>query len=1177
MGDTGAGGDSFTFSAFISYAREDRAEAVRLQRRLEQYRLDADLRVKEGERLFPARPLQPIFRDEDELVPGQDLPERIRKGLAASRFLIVVASTASVRSRWVEKEILDFIALGKSDRIIILVIDGEPNAVRAGKKPEFESLPRPFRVKFVDGQPTEEPVAEPNWVDWRGHHKNDRINFLRLVAALLQLDRFDDLLRRDARNERRRLRLFQAATSVFVLLGLAAAVGGVLSAQQLNAVRATESRFLARLADELGEPADDAANGDHLRAMQVAIEGAPTATGALYPRPLTLETEVALRRSISHLRLRRFFQHEEGVRAATLSPDGRRVVTISRAESPSADDAIVTFWDASNGALVGSPVKIESGSFADLFEVSFSPDGRRVLAVAGDAVRLFDPQSGESIGGLLNGDRGVEQRTARFGADGRRALVDDVLWDARTGAKIRALGAGEQIDAALNRIVAVQGSDTTQLIDVASGVAVGSPAKHDAGVIGVAFSKTRIAVATRNNEVSLFDAVTGAPLSVVIRTAANLAAIDFSPDGLRLITRAGKADGSNEARLWNVETGAAVGAALVAPSAIEIMFDATGKRMAVQSKDLQIMDTATGAIRSVNTGGAGSADSFSPDGEFLLVRTDDGAMLLVNAGSGEVIGAPMVRTGDVVAAQFSPDSTRFLLGSVDGVGLWTTTGRFLDELKHDDPVSNARFGTVTHLSALTASFSADGSTIVTSSSDKSARLWSAEPSLLAPTTPSPAGRVLAVSPSGEMFATLSSATVYLWNARSGAPIGRAMTAGAVQSAAFSPDGARLLTVADADVRLWDARSGSTIGAPMKHPEAVTAAIFSPDGMRVATASQDKTARLWNAQTGVPTGAAMTHADDVRSVAFSPDGLRLLTTSGTEEGAQSDGTLTSTGEARLWDALTGAPLGRAMKHAGLVKGATFSPDGSRVATASFDNIARIWDGHTGAPLRTLNHSERVSSVHFSPDGSRILTLSLGELDFSGGAHLWNAETGRRIADLPQGNPTVGRFSPDGTRVATAGFGAEAALFDARDGKPIAVMTHSRDGSLLVTGARFSPDGTVLVTGGGGFVRLWDARTGVSIGSPFEGDLPDDHEPFAAGGARLLTTTDRAAQIWSIAAWSERGGSLVAAACKVLKATRTGPLPRDLNDRAFRTSGAPHPCERRGLLDWRFYTEMLAGGR
>src|SRR5262245_54220430 len=112
MGDTGAGGDSFTFSAFISYARKDRAEAVRLQRRLEQYRLDADLRVKEGERFFPARPLQPVFRDEDELVPGQDLPERIRKGLVGSRFLVVMASMASVQSRWVEKEILDFMALG---------------------------------------------------------------------------------------------------------------------------------------------------------------------------------------------------------------------------------------------------------------------------------------------------------------------------------------------------------------------------------------------------------------------------------------------------------------------------------------------------------------------------------------------------------------------------------------------------------------------------------------------------------------------------------------------------------------------------------------------------------------------------------------------------------------------------------------------------------------------------------------------------------------------------------------------------------------------------------------------------------------------------------------------------------------------------------------------------------
>jgi hypothetical protein len=203
------------------------------------------LRVREGERFFPARPLQPVFRDEDELVPGQDLPERIRKGLESSRFLIVLASRASLKSQWVEKEILDFMALGKAHRIIVLVIDGVPNAAKAGKAAELECLPRPFRLKHVDGRFTDEAAVEPNWVDWRGRRKNDRINFLRLVSALLGLDRFDDLVRRDARAERSRLRFFQAASAVFVAVGLAAVGGAFLAADQLNEVRTTGPRFLA--------------------------------------------------------------------------------------------------------------------------------------------------------------------------------------------------------------------------------------------------------------------------------------------------------------------------------------------------------------------------------------------------------------------------------------------------------------------------------------------------------------------------------------------------------------------------------------------------------------------------------------------------------------------------------------------------------------------------------------------------------------------------------------------------------------------------------------------------------------------------------------------------------------------------------------------------------------------
>src|SRR5262249_5096603 len=63
------------------------------------------------------------------------------------------------------------------------------------------------------------------------------------------------------------------------------------------------------------------------------------------------------------------------------------------------------------------------------------------------------------------------------------------------------------------------------------------------------------------------------------------------------------------------------------------------------------------------------------------------------------------------------------------------------------------------------------------------------------------------------------------------------------------------------------------------------------------------------------------------------------------------------------------------HDGPVNTADFSPDGSRIVTASFDNTARIWDAATAREIAVLRgHDRMVRSAAFSPDGSRIVTGS-----------------------------------------------------------------------------------------------------------------------------------------------------------------------------------------------------------
>ena len=77
----------FKYRAFISYSRKDHGFARRLQRELESYVLPKAVEIAGLDRRKFKRPLKPVFRDESELVPGQDLPERIRQGLAQSEVL----------------------------------------------------------------------------------------------------------------------------------------------------------------------------------------------------------------------------------------------------------------------------------------------------------------------------------------------------------------------------------------------------------------------------------------------------------------------------------------------------------------------------------------------------------------------------------------------------------------------------------------------------------------------------------------------------------------------------------------------------------------------------------------------------------------------------------------------------------------------------------------------------------------------------------------------------------------------------------------------------------------------------------------------------------------------------------------------------------------------------------
>ncbi|MGP1345455.1 MAG: toll/interleukin-1 receptor domain-containing protein [Phycisphaerales bacterium] len=210
--------------AFISYSSIDTAIARRLHSKLETYRIPRDLVGRPGRDEPVSRRIFPIFRDRDELPLSADLGSSIEDALRASRYLIVLCSPDSATSRWVNEEIRYFKSLGREDRVLAIILRGEPNATDKPGQEELECFAPALRHRIgPDGQLTADRT-EPIAGDLRKGGDGWRDAFLKAVAGITGLG-FDDLVQRDARRTKRRQFVAGCASlAVVAILSTALAV-----------------------------------------------------------------------------------------------------------------------------------------------------------------------------------------------------------------------------------------------------------------------------------------------------------------------------------------------------------------------------------------------------------------------------------------------------------------------------------------------------------------------------------------------------------------------------------------------------------------------------------------------------------------------------------------------------------------------------------------------------------------------------------------------------------------------------------------------------------------------------------------------------------------------------------------------------------------------------------------
>ena len=183
--------------------------------------------------------------------------------------------------------------------------------------------------------------------------------------------------------------------------------------------------------------------------------------------------------------------------------------------------------------------------------------------------------------------------------------------------------------------------------------------------------------------------------------------------------------------------------------------------------------------------------------------------------------------------------------------------------------------------------------------------------------------------------------------------------------AYSPAGKIAAAVAADTIQLYEADTMRRLGDPIKLGHPVTAIALTPDGRVIATGEADSTLRLWNADTGTPRGSPMKGDGPVSELTFGADGHTLVAWGGGR-------TL------QLWNTETSQPIDDPMRNGRGDHGAGFSFDGRMVAAGDQDGVTQLWDIHDihhPKPLpKLVGQNGKVTSLEFSPDGSKILSAS-----------------------------------------------------------------------------------------------------------------------------------------------------------------------------------------------------------
>jgi WD40 repeat protein len=228
---------------------------------------------------------------------------------------------------------------------------------------------------------------------------------------------------------------------------------------------------------------------------------------------------------------------------------------------------------------------------------------------------------------------------------------------------------------------------------------------------------------------------------------------------------------------------------------------------------------------------------------------------------------------------------------------------------------------------------------------------------------------------------------------------------------------------DHSIKIWDVATESCLLSIPAHTKSINSVSFSRDGKKIASGSEDATIKIFDATTGAH---LQTFVQDVpvHSVSFCPNGKKVA------------GSLDKV--VKIFD-LKSEEAVTLEGHTSTIRAASFSYDGKKIVSCSYDSTIKIWNSESGTCELTLKgHTSWVTCVAFSPDGTKIVS---GSHDNT--IKIWDATTGGCLItfDTFQEWITSVSFLPCGTKVIGSSYDKSITIWDLQTGECLCLLNNS----------------------------------------------------------------------------------------------------------------------------------------